>query len=93
MIKGDVCESLPKFLSANPEPVVSLLYLDADLYSATKCALDLVLPRMPKRSVVVFDELGMRDYPGETIAALEILNFNQTNIRKLPSLKASYFVV
>jgi hypothetical protein len=36
---------------------VSLLYLDFDIYEPTAVALEHFLPRMPKGSIVAFDEL------------------------------------
>jgi hypothetical protein len=55
----------------NPHIVVSLLFLDFDLYEPTKVALEHFLPRMPKGAVLAFDELDNPLWPGETLAMLE----------------------
>lgn len=47
--------SIPPFLEAHPGPV-SLLHLDADLYSSTKTVLDLFKDRIGPGAVLVFDE-------------------------------------
>lgn len=73
LIKGDVCETLPIFLKENRHLLVSLLYLDMDIYEPTKVALKLLLPRMNKGSIIAFDELNYKSFPGETIAMLEEL--------------------
>jgi hypothetical protein len=73
LIKGDVCETLPIFVKENPHLLVSLLYLDLDIYEPTKVALKLLLPRMNKGSIIAFDELNYKSFPGETIAMLEEL--------------------
>jgi len=48
LVQGDACKSIPKFVEANPHLIVSLLYLDFDLYSPTLVALDTFLPLIPK---------------------------------------------
>jgi hypothetical protein len=47
--------SLPLFIAANKGPV-SLLHLDADLYSSTKTVLDLMRQQIVVGTVIVFDE-------------------------------------
>jgi hypothetical protein len=71
LIAGDVCETVPKFLEDNKHIIISLLYLDMDVYEPTKVALKNFLPRMAKGSIIVFDELNFKSFPGETIAVLE----------------------
>jgi hypothetical protein len=71
MIRGDACETIPRFVEDNPHLVVSLLYLDFDLYAPTKAALEAFLPRMPAGAVIAFDELDNPLWPGETLAMLE----------------------
>ncbi|MDE2588115.1 MAG: class I SAM-dependent methyltransferase, partial [Patescibacteria group bacterium] len=58
LIKGNATVTIPKFLKDNPHIVVSLLYLDFDIYKPTKVAIENFVPRMPKGSVIVFDELN-----------------------------------
>ncbi len=71
LIKGDIFKSLPKYIKQNPHLVISLLYLDLDLYKPTKDTIKLLLNRIPKGGVICFDELNHQDYPGETIATME----------------------
>jgi hypothetical protein len=73
LVKGDVTKTIPAFLKDNRHVIVSLLYLDMDIYEPTKVALKELLPRMAKGSIIAFDELNWRSFPGETIAALEEL--------------------
>src|SRR5437868_3104568 len=56
LIRGDVAKTLPEFLAQNQHLVVSLLFLDMDLYEPTRVALQQTLPRMPKGAVIAFDE-------------------------------------
>lgn len=94
LVTGDITESLPAFLAENPHAIPALVHLDVDLYEPTKCALELLVPRMPKGAVVVFDELNMKDFPGETVALLETLKLNHVALRRFPFCsRISYFVV
>jgi hypothetical protein len=71
LIRGDVVETVPRFLDAHPHLVVSLLFLDLDLYEPTRVALRHFLPRMPRDAVLAFDQLDNPMWPGETLALLE----------------------
>lgn len=71
LIKGDAVETIPSFVEGTPHLLVSLLFLDFDLYEPTKVALEHFLPRMPRGAVIAFDELDNPSWPGETLAMLE----------------------
>jgi len=85
LIKGDINETVPSFLENNKHVLVSLLYLDMDIYEPTKTALKYFLPRMMKGSIIAFDELNFKNFPGETIAALEELGTKYKFINLLNS--------
>lgn len=84
LIKGDATETIPAFVQSHPHLVVSLLFLDFDLYEPTRVALQTFLPRMPKGAIVAFDELDNPLWPGETVAMLEFLREYGLRIRRLP---------
>ena len=84
LIKGDATKTIPKFLKEHPHLVVSLLYLDFDLYKPTKVALENFFPRMPNGAVVAFDELDNPLWPGETESMLEFFNDHKLRIERLP---------
>ena len=71
-------------MKSHPHVLVSLLFLDFDLYEPTKAALEAFLPRMPKGAVVAFDELDNPLWPGETVAMLEMLEKYNLRIERLP---------
>jgi hypothetical protein len=77
VVKGDACITIPQFIQDNPHTLVSLLYLDFDIYEPTAVALEHFLPRMPKGSIVAFDELNNPVWPGETMALLENFELNK----------------
>jgi hypothetical protein len=85
LIKGDVNKTVPKFVDENKHIIVSLLYLDLDIYQPTKTALKYFLPRMTKGSVIAFDELNYKSFPGETIAMMEELGMKYKFVNLLNS--------
>lgn len=84
LVRGDATETIPQYLADNPQLIVSLLYLDFDIYEPTRTALRTFLPRMPKGSVVAFDELNLRSWPGESVALLESLDLGSLRLERFP---------
>lgn len=76
LVQGDACITIPKYIEDNPHLIISLLFLDFDLYKPTAVALKSFLPRMPKGAIIAFDEVNNVDWPGETQALLEKLDLN-----------------
>ena len=94
IVRGDACLTIPEYIEKNPYTLVSLLHIDADLYEPTASALKHFLPRMPKGAIILFDELNMDLFPGETIALLETFNINQTRIKRFPyATSMSYLII
>ena len=94
LVKGDFMKTAPKFLKDNPHVLVSMLYLDFDIYEPTKLALELFLPRMPKGSILAFDEINHPFWPGETLALLEKMDLRSIRIQKFPyEVNMSYIVL
>ena len=83
LIKGDATKTIPNFIEKNPHVLVSLLYLDFDLYEPTKVAIEHFLPRMPKGAIIAFDELDNSLWPGETLAMLETHAKSKLRIERL----------
>jgi hypothetical protein len=82
LIRGDISVTLPKFVEDHPHLIVSLLFIDCDLYEPTKAALEAIVPRMPKGSVIAFDELDNPQWPGETLAMLETVGVNNLRLQR-----------
>jgi hypothetical protein len=83
LIKGDAVGTIPDFMKDHPHLVVSLLFLDFDLYEPTKVAIENFLPRMPKGAIIAFDELDNPIWPGETLAALETAGLRNLELKRL----------
>jgi hypothetical protein len=84
LVKGDLCRTAQDYVKANPHLVVSMLYLDVDLYEPTKAALQAFVPRMPRGAVIAFDELNAKMFPGETTAVDEVLGLRNLRIERFP---------
>jgi hypothetical protein len=82
LVRGDAAKTIPEYLKENPQLIVSLLYLDFDIYEPTLAALKHFLPRMPKGAVIAFDELNLKDWRGESIAVLESLELRHYRIER-----------
>lgn len=81
LVRGDANKTIPAYIADNPHLLVSLLYLDFDIYEPTVKALRSFLPRMPRGAVLAFDEINNHDWPGETQALLEELNIRDCELR------------
>ena len=82
IVSGDATETFPKWLGDNPHAIFSHAHFDMDLYKPTKILLDLVIERMPKGGVLIFDELNCETFPGETLALLEVIGIRGMKLRK-----------
>ena len=84
LVRGDALQTIPAYLKANPHLVVSLLWLDFDVYKPTLAALEHLVPRIPKGGIVAFDELNHEMWPGETVAVMEVLGLRNLRLRRFP---------
>lgn len=83
LIPGDASETIPRFVEENRHLVVSLLFLDFDLYEPTVVALRSFLPRMPRGAILAFDELDNPRWPGETAGLVDALGIDELRLQRL----------
>lgn len=94
LVRGDFLEMADRFLAENQHLIVSLMYLDFDIFEPTKKALELFIPRMPRGAVLAFDEVNIPAWPGETLALLEQLDLRNITLKKFPwSTTVSYCIL
>jgi hypothetical protein len=84
LVKGDVRRTLPEWLEIHPHTVIALAIFDMDMYAPTRAALEAILPRMSRRSILVFDELTSPYFPGEAQAVMEVLELNKLRLHRHP---------
>lgn len=82
LIKGDASITIDRWLEENPHAIISLAIFDMDLYEPTKAVLEKIRPRLVKGSVLAFDELNCRSFPGETQALAEVLGLNSLRLKR-----------
>lgn len=93
LVGGDACKTIPEYVASHPHLLISLLYLDFDLYEPTKVALANLLPRVVKGGIVAFDELNCAEFAGETTALLESVDLAKVELKRFPmDSYISYFV-
>ncbi|MDZ4074555.1 MAG: TylF/MycF/NovP-related O-methyltransferase [Hylemonella sp.] len=84
LVAGDASATVHDWLARNQQVIVSMAIFDMDVYQPTRDALQAVLPRLVKGSVLVFDELNCPQFPGETAAVMEVLGLNQLRLQRDP---------
>lgn len=83
LIRGDARHTIPEFIKSHEQLVVSLLFMDFDLFEPTSVALEHFVPRMPKGAVIAFDELDNPIWPGETMALLDKIGIRRLELQRL----------
>jgi hypothetical protein len=74
LIEGNIEESVPLFTEENPGVRFSFVHFDCDLYKPTKAALEALWPKLARGGLMLFDEYGMKEWPGETQAVDEFFS-------------------
>lgn len=82
LVKGDVCDSIPEYLSEHPELKIALLHIDVDVYKPSVVILNNLYERVVRGGLIVFDDFGT--VPGETRAIDEYFEGKDVLIEKLP---------
>jgi hypothetical protein len=71
LIKGNIEETVPRFVKENPGLRISLIHFDCDMYAPTKIGLDHFFPLIVPGGIAIFDEYGLRPWEGESAAVDE----------------------
>jgi hypothetical protein len=93
LVKGDAIGGVKSYLEQNPHTIVALAYFDFDLYEPTKEALLAIRDRLTRGSVIGFDELCAKNFPGETLALKETLGIQRFSVRRYPNSSMCSYVV
>jgi hypothetical protein len=82
LVAGNILETVPRFVEANPDLRVALLNLDTDIYEPARVILEQLWPRMSPGGVVMLDDYGV--FEGETKAVDEYFDGHGIRIEELP---------
>lgn len=83
LVVGDIESTASEFVEENHGMRISLLNLDVDMYKPTYAALEAFYPLVAPGGIVIFDEYGLSDWPGESKAFDDYFQ----SIGSLPKLK------
>jgi Macrocin-O-methyltransferase (TylF) len=82
LIKGDIEETLPRFVEEHSGIRISLLHFDVDLYRPTILGLELLWDLVVPGGVVAFDEYGIAPWEGESKAVDEFFADRDVTIQR-----------
>jgi hypothetical protein len=82
LVVGDATVEIDRYLQLHPETIIALAYFDLDLYEPTKKCLQAIRPHLTKGSIIGFDELNHREFPGETLALREVLGLDKYRVMR-----------
>ncbi len=92
--KGDATKTLAAYLNENPQTIIAFAWFDFDIYEPTRACLELIKPFVTKGTVLGFDELNDKEFPGETVALREVFGTSNVRIQRNPySGMQSYIVI
>ena len=74
--RGLIEETVPNFVKANPNKQYSLIYYDADFYEPAEVMFKYLAPKLSIGGVILLDEYGTKEWPGETKSADQFLSLN-----------------
>jgi len=89
IINGDICKTVPKFVSNTKGLKLSLLYLDVNLYESTKIGLEYFYPLVVPGGIVAFNGYGQQPWEGEAKAIEEFFE----KVGGLPIMKKFPFSI
>ena len=80
LVKGDILETVKRYVDNHPELKIALLHIDTDIYEPAKEALNVFYDRVVKGGVVAFDDYGT--VGGETLAVDGFFGEMKPELRK-----------
>lgn len=91
LVKGDITQTVPEYVKANPHLKISFLNLDTDIYEPAVTILEHFYPRLVKGGVLLLDDYGT--FPGETKAVDDYFKGKDVTIRKFPFAMTPCYII
>ena len=91
LVKGDICETLPKYIKENPQLRISLLNLDTDIYEPAVTILETCWDRIETGGILIVDDYGV--FPGETKAVNDFFNSQKVNVKKFSFARSPCYII
>lgn len=80
LIKGDIHDTLPEYISENGHRRIALLHIDTDVYEPSKLGLELLYDLVVPNGVIVLDDYSTIE--GETLAVDEFFSDKKHSFKK-----------
>lgn len=80
LIKGNIFDTIPRFIEENPAQKIALLHIDIDVYEPTKFILENFWDKLVSGGILMLDDYGMVE--GETKAVDEFFTGKNIQIHK-----------
>jgi len=77
LVKGNALETIDVFRKKNPHVMISLSYIDFDLYEPCVKALEFTHERLSIGGLIAFDEALTHEWKGESVAMREFLSIHK----------------
>lgn len=90
LVEGDIMQTLPSYVNANPEMKLALIHIDVDVYEPSKLILELLWERLVSGGVLMLDDY--RTVAGETKAVDEFFK-GQAQVQNLPYYPVPAYIV
>jgi hypothetical protein len=91
--KGNAIVELENYLNEHPETIIAFAWFDMTLYEPTYKCLQLIKPYITKGTVIGFDELNDKEFPGETVAVREALGLSNVRVERNKFSGAQSYVI
>lgn len=91
LVAGDITETIPGFVSENPDMKISMLNLDVDLYEPSVTILENLYPKLQKGGVLILDDYNT--FPGETKAVDDFFKDKKVAIKSFPYTETPHYII
>ncbi len=91
LVAGNICTTVPEYVSTHPDLTIALLNLDTDLYEPAVVILEHLWPRIVPGGVMMLDDYGV--FPGETKAVDDYFAGQAVKIERFPFAATPSFIV
>jgi hypothetical protein len=78
--RGMIEDTVPRFTNENSSRTLSLIYYDADFFEPAETMFEYLAPMLSIGGVILLDEYGTPQWPGETKSADKFLSLNKNFI-------------
>jgi len=87
LVAGDICESVPAWVRANPEVEILVLHVDVDIYEPSRVIFEHLWPKLVSGGVMILDDYGR--WEGETQAFHEYFGDAAPEVQRLPFIEST----